>query len=1274
MSDALFADSLDDLAPVEQPALPEPALLRWQPLRIGLVELFHYDSEEFWFRDGHLLLRGNNGTGKSKVLALTLPFLLDARLQSYRVEPDGDPGKKMAWNLLVGKHERRTGYAWIEFGRIDEGGQLRYLTLGCGMSAVATRSKVESWFFTMDQQRMGADLWLINPQHAVLSRERLELALGRHGHVHENADTYRRAVDERLFQLGDARYRALMDTLIQLRQPQLSRRPDESNLSSALSEALPPLPEDLLSDVADAMNQLEQYRSRLDDLAALAKALGQFNRHYQAYAQVNARRHAHALRAAQTQFDNASHAVKVTRSGHDAAASAEITLRQQLEALDEHARRDRAALEEILQDPLQRDATRLEELERNLAQRSSALDAARIALQTVTQRHLAELAIREQTARDAMAACAALEQALDDARQIAHAGGVTGFGEDQLFDSVFAKPALLAKLTAPEYAALPVQLRERSAQRRANLAAVTVLLRGADDAQRTCIDAARKQAERADDLAESRACAAAAEQALEAQGGALFDAWQDHAASARELHVPDMDTVLAALARWIRTLEGEDPARLALAGTAREHSAAVAQQEAIQHTQQQVLSLQRSALEQERSQLASGVDQVPPSPYQRASDTRPAGRPGAPLWRLIDFRPGPDLAAHTHGGIEAALEASGLLDAWIDPGGDIAWSSADGRFDTLLTERPPQVDSLAGWLAPDVNACADAGIEPAHVERLLKAVAGADQDPGNVEAWVAPDGRFRLGALQGHWMKQAAVYIGAASRARARNQRIVAIDALLLTIGEHQDAVRDALTTLALRRTRAAQEWGDAPADTLLRGAHLAAGEQERRRRQALALVEQADQQAAAADACWQAARGHLQVDAEDLALPWDYAGLARVATLLDQFDQVAHGLLLQANHVRHVLPDLARQQTRTDDVQRDVSAHDAVLTVCSIDHADADARFQTLRERSGTRIEELKQGVAHARKAVSDCDQALEGLRARPADAGESRATLAQRVTDTTVTLEERVATRQQAMHALERFCACGLLAVALPEQGAGIHPWTIDAALGVARRTDQSLQNVGFDDAGWARIQASVSHDFTDLLRSLSALGHQAQAEHSDAGMIVTIAERLRADNDISTSGTLLETLSRALDYRRWHRFRVQRWQDGQWRALAGPASSGERALGLTVPLFAAVSSFYTTAGSRHAPRLVLLDEAFVGIDVPARAHCMALVREFDLDFIITSEHEWGCYAALPGVSICQLQRREGIDAVHVSRWRWDGRAKRREAEVARRLPPTPDAHDAT
>jgi hypothetical protein len=168
--------------------------------------------------------------------------------------------------------------------------------------------------------------------------------------------------------------------------------------------------------------------------------------------------------------------------------------------------------------------------------------------------------------------------------------------------------------------------------------------------------------------------------------------------------------------------------------------------------------------------------------------------------------------------------------------------------------------------------------------------------------------------------------------------------------------------------------------------------------------------------------------------------------------------------------------------------------------------------------------------------------------------------------------------------------------------------------------------------------------------------------------LQRRIGAQTSEDSHATMYESLARALDYRRWHQFRVQRYQDGQWRPLTGPASSGERALGLTVPLFAACSAHYESA-SPHAPRLVLLDEAFAGIDDEARASCMALIREFDLDFVMTSEREWGCYPDLPGLSICQLVRREGVDAVFVSRWTWDGHARRASDEPIRRFPAVAD-----
>src|SRR6188472_1963773 len=68
-------------------SLPQPRRERWQPLRSGFVNLYRYDREEFHYENGRLLLRGNNGTGKSRMLALQLPFLLDGDTSPERLEP-----------------------------------------------------------------------------------------------------------------------------------------------------------------------------------------------------------------------------------------------------------------------------------------------------------------------------------------------------------------------------------------------------------------------------------------------------------------------------------------------------------------------------------------------------------------------------------------------------------------------------------------------------------------------------------------------------------------------------------------------------------------------------------------------------------------------------------------------------------------------------------------------------------------------------------------------------------------------------------------------------------------------------------------------------------------------------------------------------------------------------------------------------------------------------------------------------------------------------------
>ncbi|MGH3440593.1 MAG: TIGR02680 family protein, partial [Nitriliruptorales bacterium] len=160
--------------------------------------------------------------------------------------------------------------------------------------------------------------------------------------------------------------------------------------------------------------------------------------------------------------------------------------------------------------------------------------------------------------------------------------------------------------------------------------------------------------------------------------------------------------------------------------------------------------------------------------------------------------------------------------------------------------------------------------------------------------------------------------------------------------------------------------------------------------------------------------------------------------------------------------------------------------------------------------------------------------------------------------------------------------------------------------------------------------------------------------------IAEVREADD----AGTWQQHLTDALDYRRWHTFAVERRQDGEWKPLTrrthGTGSGGEKAIALTVPQFAAAAAHYRSADP-HAPRLIMLDEAFVGIDADMRSKCMGLLEQFDLDLVMTSEREWGCYPTVPGLAIAQLATRAGVDAVGVSRWVWNGRERVRTDDPA-------------
>ena len=63
---------------MSQPRPPRRFDERWRLSRAGIVNVWFYLDNEFTLSGGRMILRGTNGSGKSRALEMLLPFLLDA--------------------------------------------------------------------------------------------------------------------------------------------------------------------------------------------------------------------------------------------------------------------------------------------------------------------------------------------------------------------------------------------------------------------------------------------------------------------------------------------------------------------------------------------------------------------------------------------------------------------------------------------------------------------------------------------------------------------------------------------------------------------------------------------------------------------------------------------------------------------------------------------------------------------------------------------------------------------------------------------------------------------------------------------------------------------------------------------------------------------------------------------------------------------------------------------------------------------------------------------
>ncbi len=1377
---------------------------RFRLSRAGIHQVWQYD-DEFSFGDGRLLLRGKNGAGKSKALEMLLPFLLDG--DTRRLDAAGGGKTTLKWLMLDGwaVGTNRLGYLWAEFTRSDEHGETQRLTVGAAIRASASAGEAKPLFF-VTSLAVGDDLPLHDPARRPPPERLRELA--GHENCYERAADYRGRVARELFGLADpARYRNLVHLLHGLRRPTIGDKIESGELVKVLSDALPPLDEEVIDKVARNLDDLDSVRDELARLEKTDAALSTFLKSYLGYLRGVLRGRVGQVRAGLDELgqrrrkagdaerelarlrereSSAEKAVTAVETARDVAAA---DLRVLHASAEYGALRDlgdkRATVQAV------EGAARAAWTTAALARDSEATAADRLGDETAEIGHsVTELRGSLRDARRTTRACG-VDEALLGEPPAARAATLSAPLTERLTDTGDSAH----EITRPEARALVTQLGE-------GLTAWRAQLTEADRVMKARVRAAEVLQGRLKEAAVAESKASGLRQEAERLDGQLMAAREREGGRGGELAGASAWYAGRVLS-WARRLPDQAPL-IALVGVSADGAGEDAEvpveeralgrdtPEAVGRVAHEIADPVLAAYETERDAVlvrerAVGEElkaartekrkweeqedpEPPRSPY--ASAPRVPGT-GAPLFLLVDFADSLGEADRT--GLEAALEASGLLSAWTCADGTLL---AGGTRDVVLRSGDPVPGpSLSDVLRPVPGH----GVSQATLDRLLRCIGLGG--PAS-HSWAGRDGRWRLGVAHGAHAKDRAEYIGAAVRAATRQRRIAELAARIAELEAELERVsaerkkierqRDELR-LALREvpksrplTDAWKAYDEAITETARLTGELSAARREaeqaaataaglRTRAQAQATSDglpadpdllgglRADlgglrgavatlgrdagraltrlQTHARTRSSWEAARKARSRAERDYADAYGKLTVARreLRLLEDSVGASEQQIITREKDAQHRHDDALRQlpdakdsyvQARDQRVGAEFERGDAATKLAgqeqlvvtggsglrrplglpglplaaglgdvdpplerydSAQDGDVRARITALRgladdidSRLGpasadvsdrqiySRGQELRDGLAGGYDADSDEIDGIKRFELRDDTGAHDVAVVGARIRAAAEEARSRLSAREQEV--FERYLL-GELGDHLSRQVLAAHELvnvmndTLDevrSSHGIGARLHWELPKESDAD-----IKAAAA-----LLRQPSALRTREQSAQLRDALRRRIEEARLAD---PSAGYALH-LRTALDYRAWFAFKVKvtdAANPDRERVLSHRTalSQGEQRVVSYLVLFATAAAHFSSIGATAptAPRLILLDDAFAKVDEPTHARLLGLLVELDLDFIITSERLWGCFATVPRLHIYECLRdphERGVATVHFT---WDGHRKR-------------------
>ncbi len=979
---------------------------RWRLNRGGIVNVWYYYDAQFAFSGGRIIWRGANGSGKSRALELLFPYLLDGNRRAI----DATGASKVRLEDLMragaGDSLNRIGYLWVELVGVGDDGELEYLTIGAHVRYSRSSGEARVLYFTTPL-RVGEQLRLMDEERLPLGRERLAELIG-HDRLSETAEGHRERVRSQVFGLageaGRERYAGLLQLLHVLRNPDVGNRIDSGALPSILSDALPPLSEAALNSAGDELDGLSEIRAGQQRLQEASGHVQGFLTSYRRYAvgvlsgrceqtgEASA-----AARLAATKAKRAHADAEQSQNDHQ-QAHAELT------RLSDEQRQLTAQINGVKQSEQYRAAEDLDAREgqvRGLARAAeSALDAAgrarrgeQDAVRDADERAREVLeALQRAAATQAAVASAIADTGLTET--VGQPCGGTATAAGLVREPVRTGLRQQAEVNRPAPAALtlsPADPSQTAGQalhtRQAAVTRASLVVARRQEAlalaeQKRKVDGAEQRADvdelRADDDARTAETAAIErdEAAL-----ALARAWRSWIAEpvtpAAFGEVDWSATAAGPLLADLEALAGPDDARAedqlqALDGVAAEAAGPARNRLAAERAridlERQQLRAGREQLSAEREELRAARDPLPATPPWQV----PGPDGGVPLWRLIDFRD--EVAEGDRPGIEGALQAAGFLTAAVHPDGSL--TAADGQV-LLRADAAPAEVSLTRVLRPDPASPLPASL----VSGLLGCVGYGARSHA---AWVAGDGRWGNGPLEGALRPRVARHIGAQARAAAREVRLKQIEVELAEVERQDDARLLELARLDERDQALTQQVRRAPRTASLAQARARSRAADAQARKAEQLARQSRERAAALRTAWHDASQVHEQACSALGVPSTVDALAAALRLLEQVSRDCAELAERMNGVATLLGRHAQALAKAQEEAR--------LRIAAERNAEhgwqvwkaADTEFAALRETIGADAEQVRARLRQAEEALDRTSLSLEEVRLRE---GELRA-----------------------------------------------------------------------------------------------------------------------------------------------------------------------------------------------------------------------------------------------------------------------------------------------